>query len=86
MASNFATGQVTVADTATLIAPQNNGRTSVLITNQGTTDVYLGGPNVSTSTGQLLPGTKGASVSVPSTAPGYGIVASSTNVVSFLDS
>lgn len=86
MASSFGTNQVTVGATATLIVNQNTGRKTVVITNLGTTDVWLGSSNgVTTSNGQLLPGTKGASISIPSTSAVWGIATSGTQAVSFLD-
>lgn len=85
-ASGFNTNQVSVAATATEIVAENDGRNFVIITNLGTTAVYLG-PNasVTTSNGQLLPGTVGASISIPTKSPVYGITASSSQAVSFLD-
>ncbi len=87
MASSFNTNQVTVQSTsATLIVAKNTGRKAVVITNLGTVAVYIG-PNasVTTSNGQLLPGVVGASLSIPSTSAVWGIAASSTQAVSFLD-
>lgn len=86
MASSFNTNQVTVLATSTLIVSGNNGRKAVVITNLGTTAVYIG-PNstVSTTNGQLLPGTVGASISIPQTGPVWGIAATGSEAVSFLD-
>lgn len=88
MSSSFATNQVTVQSTsATKIVAQNTGRKTVLITNLGSVAIYLGpNSNVTTTTGQLLPGTAGASISIPSTSAVWGIAASATQAVSFLDS
>ena len=86
MASSFNTNQVTVQSTATLIVAQNTGRKAVVITNLGTTAVYIGSSSsVTTSNGQLLPGVVGASISIPQTGPVWGIAASSTEAVSFMD-
>lgn len=87
MASSFNTNQVTVqSSAATLIVAENFGRKAVLVTNLGTTAVYIGpNSNVSTSNGQLLPGVVGASISIPQTGPVWGIAASSTEAVSFMD-
>lgn len=86
MTSDFSTGQVSVAATATLIVNKNRGRKSVLITNLGTVDIYLGdSASVTTATGQLLPGTKGASISIPATSTVYGISSGAAQSVSFLD-
>lgn len=86
MASDFSTGQVTVQSTsATEIVTQNTGRKAVLVTNLGAVDVYIGDSSaVTTSTGQLLPGTKGASISIPTTGTVWAIAASSTQDVSFM--
>lgn len=85
-ASSFNTGQVTVQITATKIVPQNTGRHSVVITNLGSSDVYLGAtPNVTASNGQLLPGTKGASISIPSSSAVYGVALGGAQQVTFLD-
>ena len=86
MASSFNTNQVTVLATATLIVGSNTGRKATVITNLGTTAVYLG-PNsgVTTANGQLLPGVVGASISIPQTGPVWGIAATGTQAVSFLD-
>jgi hypothetical protein len=86
MSSSFNTNQVTVGATATLIVAQNVGRKAVVITNLGITPVYLGSnSSVTATTGQILPGTVGASISIPSTSAVYGIVASGSQAVSFLD-
>lgn len=86
MASSFGTSQVSVAATATKIVGSNTGRKTVVITNLGTTDIYLGPDStVTTSTGQLLAGTKGASISIPQTGPVYGISSGSAQSVSFME-
>ena len=86
MSSDFNTGQVSVLATATRIVGQNTGRKSVLITNLGTIDIYLGdSPQVTTATGQLLPGTKGATISINATGPVYGISSGASQNVSFMD-
>ena len=92
MASSGNTGQVSVASTATLIVNQNTGRKAVVITNLGTTAIYIGfgtntasnGP-LSTSNGQLLPGVVGASLSIPSTSAIWGISSGASQSVSFMD-
>lgn len=80
----FSTAQVTVTNTATAIAFGNTGAQGVLITNLGTTDVWIGGPSVTTSTGTLLPGVRGAALSIPCIDTVYGIVASGSQAVSVL--
>ncbi len=85
-ASDFATNQVSVAATATLIVGQNRERHSVLITNLGTTAIYIGNSSaVTTSNGQFLPGVVGASISIPTAGPIYGISSGSAQSVSYLD-
>ena len=84
-ASNLATNQVSVTDSATAIVAARAARRSVLIFNHGTTDVYIGGAAVTTSTGILLVGTAGAAVSIPTAAAVYGIVASGSQTVSYIE-
>ena len=96
MASSGNTNQVNVLSTPTLIVSQNTGRKAVVITNLGTTAIYIGfgsnissatGPNgiLTTTNGQILPGVVGASISVPSTSAIWGISSGSTQAVSFMD-
>jgi hypothetical protein len=79
--ANFTPGQASVGATATLIVAARTGRNTVVIENTGTTPVYLGGPGVTTSTGLLLPGVLGASLTLPVSAAIYGVVASGTQTV-----
>lgn len=81
-ATNFVTGQSSIATTASLIVNARTGRQSVTVVNHGTTAIYIGGASVTTSTGVLLPGILGASVTIPTTVALYGIVASGTATVS----
>ena len=83
--TNFATSQATIATTATLIVAARAGRDTVIIENSGTTAVYLGNSAVTTSTGLLLPGVLGASVSIETTDAVYGRVASGTQVVTAIE-
>jgi hypothetical protein len=84
-ASTIATGIVSVATTVggTLIAAARATRTDITIVNEGTTDVRLGASGVTTATGLLLVGIKGAALTLSSRAAVYGIVGSSTQNVSF---
>lgn len=82
---NINTGQVSVANTATLIIAARTARMDALIVNSGTTDVFIGGSGVTTTTGTLLKGIPGAALAVNSKAAIYGVVASSTQTVSFLE-
>ncbi len=83
--STIATNQATVATTATLIAAARTGRVSITIINGGTTDVLVGGSGVTTANGLLLTGTKGASVTINTSAAVYGIVGTGTQAVSYLE-
>lgn len=78
-----ATGQVSVGNTATLIIAANN-RQGVLITNPSSTvTVYIGGSGVTTGNGQeLLPGN---SITLPVVSAVYGIVATSTQTISYVE-
>jgi hypothetical protein len=84
MNEDFSTAQVSVGSTATKIYTGQSGVDEVTIANLGTTDVFIGKSGVTTSTGFLLPGTKGASLTLCSTVDIYGIVASGSQAVSVL--
>jgi hypothetical protein len=78
-----ATGQITVAATATLIRAAGK-RAGLLLTNPSTSvTVYIGSSGVTTNNGQAL--LAGNSITLPVNSAVYGIVASSTQVVSFLE-
>jgi hypothetical protein len=78
-----ATGQVSIANTATLIIAANT-RQGVLITNPSTTvTVYIGGAGVTTGNGQpVLPL---QSITLPVVSAVYGIVATGTQTVSYVE-
>lgn len=76
----IATTQVAVTTTAAQIVAARAGRGSVKIQNLGTTDIYLGNTGVTTTTGDLLVGTKGASVTIPTTAAIFAIGAAAGSV------
>lgn len=81
----FSTGQVSVLGTATLIVPANPDRSGLVLTNFGTTDVYIiENSSGTTSTGQLLPGVKGASLGFTTTGAVYGITTGASQTVSWL--
>lgn len=67
-------GQVVVGTTATLIAPANRERYSVLILNNSGVVVYIGSSLVSTQNGYQL--AAGLAISFKTRAAIYGIVAS----------
>lgn len=78
-----ATGQVSIGSTATLIKAAGT-RQGLLITNpSASVTVYIGGSGVTTGNGQeLLPGT---SITLPVVSAVYGIVATSTQIVSYVE-
>lgn len=84
-APSFVTGQQALSNAATLIVAARTARHSVTIVNLSTTDIYLGSSGVITSTGQLLLGTKGTAITLETTGAIYGIVASGTPSVSYLE-
>ena len=80
----MATAQVSVGTGSTLIVAARADRASVTITNLGTVDIYIGNTGVTAGTGTLLVGTKGAAITIPTTAAVYGIGASAQSV-SFME-
>ena len=80
----FATSQVTVGATPTLISAARDGGDDVTIMNFGTTQVFIGNANVSPTTGFPIPGVAGASLTIPVTTDVFGIVASGTQPVAVL--
>ncbi|WP_213287578.1 hypothetical protein [Bradyrhizobium sp. sGM-13] len=83
--NGLSTAQVPVGTTATQILPARPDRREVTIINHGTTDVMIGGTNVQTTTGALLAGVKGASITLRSTVAIFGIVGDGEQVVSFVE-
>ena len=80
--SNMTPAQVSVAATATQIVAARAGRGSVTIQNTTTTPVYIGSTNaVTTTTGILLPGTVGATITLPYSGAVYGIVGTGSATV-----
>lgn len=79
------TGQVTVSTTATLILAANGERHDATLVNLGTTDVYIGDSEVTTSTGVLLLGTKGTALTLNTRAAIYAIVGSGTQAISYIE-
>ena len=84
-AASIASGQATATTSAAIIVPARAGRISVTIENLGTTDTFLGAAGITTATGMLLVGTKGSAVTIYTQAAVYGIVATGTQAVSFLE-
>ena len=84
-AQNFGTAQVSVATTATLVET-NRVRNSVTIVNLGTNQICLGQTSaVSLTNGLCLPGTVGASVTIPYSGAVWGIAATGATTVSVMD-
>ncbi len=77
---SIATAQVSVGTSSTQIVAARAGRGSVKITNLGTNDVYIGVSGVTTGNGDLLPGTKGASIVVPTNAAIFGVAGTAQTV------
>ena len=82
--STLTTNQVSVGTGSTLIVAARAGRSSVTIANLGTTDTFIGNTGVLLTTGTLLVGTKGAAITIPTSAAIYGI-ASVAQSVSFIE-
>lgn len=85
MSITFDTGQYTASATAGAIVSSNAQRTSLLITQVGTTPVYIGNSSVSTTSGHYLPGVTGASVSIPTRDAVYVVTASSTSALTYVE-
>lgn len=80
---NIATSQVSVANTSTATAAARNGRHAVTITVTGSSaqDVYCGPGTITTATGDIIPGVKGAARTYNTQAAINCIVGSSTQTV-----
>jgi hypothetical protein len=80
-----ATGQVSVGATATILVAPKNARRGLIVVNHGATDVFLGGSDVTASTGLLLAGVKGTALGIPTNDALYGITGGGNQTVSFMD-
>jgi hypothetical protein len=79
-----ATNQILVASGPTLIIASNASRQGVLITNpSATVMVYIGISTVTTTDGAILG--PGQSITIPVTSEIYGVVATGTQVVSYIE-
>ncbi len=83
--NNLGAVQVSVGASPTLLIGYNPNRVGVLVTQFGTTDVFIGNDDVTTSTGSLLPGTKGAALSLPFFGAVYGVTSGGSQTVSVLE-
>lgn len=81
----IATGQVSVADEATLIVAARSGRGRVHITTTDATVLYIGGAGVTIATGLYVAAAAGASVTLETEAAIYGVVAAGALTVSYLE-
>lgn len=72
--------QVTVGTTPTLLVPANIADQSAYI-HAGQTELYIGGPNVSTTNGYLMDHKDKLSVGVGDHEGLYGVVTSGTSLV-----
>jgi len=79
-----ATGQVSVTSSGTQIIAANANRGGILIYNTDSTNaVFIGGANVTASNGHELPA--GQAISLPYQGSLYGIVASASVTVSYIE-
>jgi hypothetical protein len=88
--TNFSPNQVSCTSSATSIAAARvgnpgTGRIAILVEQLGTVNVYLGGSGVTTSTGFLLPGVVGATVTLPITAALYCITSGTSQSIAFTE-
>ena len=87
-AANFATGQVSVTTSAggTLIAAARATRVVIVMINDtGTDGVFIGASGVTTGTGLNLVAIQGAGAALDVTGAIYGIVATTSQTVSFFE-
>lgn len=79
--------RVTIGTTATFITSGRNAGdtdTDILINHRGTNPVYIGGPEVTTTTGYQLDTTEVLGIQLAAGEPLYGIVAAGTEVIHYL--
>lgn len=83
---NIKTTRITCTTTATLAVPELVGRYHpVTIEQFGTTQIFLGDANVTSTTGFPIPGTLNTSYSFATTTNIYCITASSTDVIAVVE-
>lgn len=80
--TELAASQVTVGTSPTLLVARRSPRGSVTVINLGTVDVWLGGSGVTATTGILLAGVKGQTVTLSTSAAVYAVVGTGTQAVS----
>lgn len=82
----MATGQVAInSTTAQQIVPLRS-RNFVFLVQCATNDVWIGDASVTSSTGVLLAGSRGTSLTWPAGEALYGITTSGAGTVSFMES
>jgi hypothetical protein len=85
-ASSGSTGQTTIGTAATLIKVRNACRRAIKITNLGATDVFISfSLSVNPISGDLLLGVKGSFIVIPTTLDVYGIVATGSQLISWME-
>jgi len=86
-ADSCVTGQVVLnANSAVLVKVRNSCRRAIKVTNLSAIDVYIGfSPSVNSLSGDLLLGTKGSFIVIPTTLDVYAIAASGTPTVSYME-
>ena len=80
--AGLVTAQGAATTTTAQLVAARAGRRTVTIENESTTPVRIGGASVTASTGFLLPGVAGASLTLTYSGPLYVVTASGTAAVS----
>ena len=81
--TSIASGQASVGTSATSIAAARDTRKSIVVTNFGTADIYVGPSGVSTSSGHKVE--VGGSISLATTAQVFGVSASAGQSVHYVE-
>lgn len=79
-APSFATNQVAVGTSSTLVVAARAGRRSVTLTSTSAVVFYVGNSGVTASTGQYVAAAAGASITVATTATVYAVGASAVTL------
>lgn len=79
------TGQVTINSTSPTLIASGKVRNLLTVVHNGGSDVYLGDPTVTTTTGSLLAGIKGNSFWTSGNDAYYAITPSGTALLSFTE-
>jgi hypothetical protein len=82
--TRFGAGQITVTSSATQIAAANQDRLTITLTKLNAENVFLGCNNALTTTGGLLfAGTCGATITLATTSPIFGITVGASVTVTY---